>query len=484
MTGRTKIVATIGPASDSVEVLGELMDAGVDVIRLNLSHGSLEDHLDRLGRVRRVAEVRGRPVAVLADLPGPKIRAGSFPDGGVRLIAGGTVELWPGDGDSDAERITVPYPTLLEDLDVDSRIQLGDGAISLRVIHVGDEVVTARVETGGEANGRPGVHLSSETLRLPSPTSEDLSLAEAVARAGVEYIAVSFVRAAADVDQVRAVVGDRARLVSKIETRAAVDCLHDIVAASDAVMVARGDLGIDCPIEDVPHLQKRILRHCVEVGVPVITATQMLESMITAPSPTRAEVSDVANAVFDGTDAVMLSGETAIGHDPVAVVRTMAVIAERAESEASYRHWADRLGRVQRSALHQELASVDVITAALTHAASEAARDAGATAILCCTRSGRTARAMARFRPAARMIGLSPDPAVVRAMALSWGVEPVQVELYGTTDEMVWFAVETALRANLVHRGEIVLVLAGAPDPDRPRPADAATDVLRIVRVE
>jgi pyruvate kinase len=326
--------------------------------------------------------------------------------------------------------------------------------------------------------------LSSETLRLPSPTPEDLVLAEAVAAAGVEYIAVSFVRAAADLDEVRAVVGDRAQLVAKIETRAAIDHLDEIVAASDAVMVARGDLGIDCPIEDVPHLQKRILRHCVEAGVPVITATQMLESMITAPSPTRAEVSDVANAVFDGTDAVMLSGETAIGHDPVAVVRTMAVVTERAESEASYRHWADRLGRVQRAAAHHDLVAVDRITAAVTHAASEAARDVGASAILCCTRSGRTARAMARFRPSARMIGLSPDPAVVRAMALSWGVEPVQVELYGTTDEMVWFAVETALQAGLIERGDVVLVLAGAPDPIRPRPAGAATDVLRIVHVD
>ena len=215
----------------------------------------------------------------------------------------------------------------------------------------------------------------------------------------------------------------------------------------------------------------------------MITATQMLESMITAPSPTRAEVSDVANAVFDGTDALMLSGETAIGHDPALVVRTMATVAERAESEASYRQWANRLGRMQQSPQHEKMSPIDPITAALTHAASQAAHDAGASAILCCTRSGRTARAMARYRPAARMIGLSPDPAVVRSLALSWGVEPLEVDLYGTTDEMVWFAVETALRAGLVASGDIVLVLAGAPDADRPRPAGAATDVLRIVRV-
>ncbi|HEY3485928.1 MAG TPA: pyruvate kinase, partial [Ilumatobacteraceae bacterium] len=297
-----------------------------------------------------------------------------------------------------------------------------------------------------------------------------------VAEAGVEYIAVSFVRRADDLTPVRDVVAGRAQLVAKIETSAALRGLTDIVETADAVMVARGDLGIDCPLEDVPHLQKRIIRQCVEAGVPVITATQMLESMVTAPSPTRAEVSDVANAVFDGTDALMLSGETAIGHDPALVVRTMSRIAERAEQEAGYSQWADRLGRVQR----QRWGDLsDPVTAALTHAASQAARDVDAAAILCCTRTGRTARAMARFRPEAALIGLSPDRRTVNSMALSWGVDPIEVGTYTTTDEMVWFAVETALHQGRVHRGDTVLVLAGAPD----RPAVAAADVLRIVSV-
>jgi pyruvate kinase len=242
-------------------------------------------------------------------------------------------------------------------------------------------------------------------------------------------------------------------------------------------MVARGDLGNDFPLEDVPHLQKHIVRHCIEIGRPVITATQMLESMIDAPTPTRAEVSDVANAVFDGTDAVMLSGETAIGHDPVAVVATMARIAARAEIEASYRQWAERLGRVQRRRTDQDTA--ERITDAVTHAAWQAARDCDAAAILCCTRSGRTARAMARYRPGARLIGLSPNPRTVNALTLSWGVEPVKVEEYQSTDEMVWFAVETALHHGFIAHGDLVLVLAGAPD----RHGGAATDVLRIVEV-
>jgi pyruvate kinase len=321
------------------------------------------------------------------------------------------------------------------------------------------------------------VHLSSERLGLTTPTEEDLVLAEAMAAAGVEFIAVSFVRAAVDLEPVRAVVAGRAALIAKIETSAALADLVAIVESADAVMVARGDLGIDCPLEDVPHLQKAIIRECVERGVPVITATQMLESMVTAPSPTRAEVSDVANAVFDGTDALMLSGETAIGHDPVAVVRQMAAIAERSEREAGYRAWADRLGRIQRTRWDS---TTDRITAALSHAASLAARDTEATAILCCTRSGRTARAMARFRPTAALIGLSPEPSTVRAMSLSWGVDPIPVDTYSSTDEMVWYAVETAVRSGKVSHGDTVLVLAGAPD----RASEAAADVLRIVRVD
>jgi pyruvate kinase len=311
--------------------------------------------------------------------------------------------------------------------------------------------------------------------------------------AGVEFIAVSLVRQAVDVQRVRDVVGTRARLVAKIETSASIANLTEIVAVSDAVMVARGDLGIDCPIEDVPHLQKMIIRHCVEAGVPVITATQMLESMIAASAPTRAEVSDVANAVFDGSDAVMLSGETAIGRDPVAVVTTMGKIAERAESEASYRQWANRLGRVQLDGRFESMEHGDRVTAALTHAASRAALDAGASAILCCTQSGRTARAMARFRPDAAMVALSPDAAMVRSLAMTWGVTPMQVDTYESTDEMVWFAVETALRAGIVHHGDTVLVLAGSPNKNQQLPVGdskrswvgrAASDVMRIVHVD
>ncbi|MEC8487198.1 MAG: pyruvate kinase, partial [Actinomycetota bacterium] len=351
-----------------------------------------------------------------------------------------------------------------------------DGNIMLRVTSAGGQSVIAQVVTGGRVQGAPGVHVPSERLSASTPTPDDLLFAEQMAAAGVEFIAVSFVRTGRDIDEVRKVVGDRAQLIAKIETSAALAAITDIVSTSDGVMVARGDLGIDCPLEEVPHLQKMIIRECVERGVPVITATQMLESMISAAVPTRAEASDVANAVFDGTDAVMLSGETAVGRHPVIVVETMSKIAARAERQASYRGWAARLGRHQRGNWNSV---EDRITAALGNAASQAARDIGATAILCCTQSGRTARAMARFRPEATLIGLSPDEKVVRALRLSWGVDPMPVDVYESTDEMVWYAVEKAVQQGRIRHGDTVLVLAGAPGSN----SSVAADVLRVVQV-
>lgn len=480
MESRTKIVATLGPASEAPEVLDAMIRAGVDVVRLNLSHGTIEEHVARLHAVRAASERTGAVVAVLADLPGPKVRCGQLPQGGVALVPGSDLSLVPGDGPSNASRLEVDYATLLDDVIVGDRVMIGDGAISLRVEEIGSGLVRTSVITGGTIQGRPGVHIPSERLRMRTPTPEDLVMAVRMAAEGADFLAVSFVRSASDLVEVREVVEKAGlpcpHLVAKIETMPAIESLEAIAAVSDAVMVARGDLGIECPLEDVPHLQKRIIRHCVEVGVPVITATQMLESMTTAPAPTRAEVSDIANAVFDGTDALMLSGETAIGHDPVGVVAAMARIAGRAEMEASYSAWGSRLGRVQRR--HGDGAP-DRITMAITHAAGLAAADAGAAAILCCTRTGRTARAMARFRPTPELVGLSPDIRTVRTMALSWGVRPLQVDTYASTDELVWFAVEQAVSRGLVERGQVVLVLAGAPD----RVGRAATDVLRLVEV-
>ena len=475
MLRRTKIVATLGPACDDDSVLAAMVEAGVDVVRLNLSHGSLQEHLERLHRVRRVADRLGRVVAVLADLPGPKLRANPFPVGGVEYPAGAVVRVEASTSGSDAETLRLADAASLAGLVAGDRVVLGDGAISFTVVQ-GPPPLTARVDTGGRAQGSPGVHLSSERFHLPSPTAEDLVLAEAMAAAGVDFLAVSFVRSATDLEPVRQVAAGRCRLVAKIETVAALQDLEALVEAADAIMVARGDLGIDCPWEDVPHLQKRIVSHCVERGTPVIVATQMLESMVTAPTPTRAEVSDVANAVFDGTDAVMLSGETAIGRDPEAVVAAMARIARRAEREVGE---PARAGTPSAPPFGASGDPNERITDAVCHAASRAAEDLGVVALLCCTRTGQTARAMARFRPRALLVGLSPDPAVVRSLTLSWGVVPVPVDTYRSTDELVWHAVETAVRRGLAVPGDTVLVLAGAPDHRSP----PATDVMRVVQI-
>jgi pyruvate kinase len=480
---RTKIVATLGPACGDAAGIESVVRAGTDVVRLNLSHGPIEEHLDRLDAVRTVADRVGRPVAALVDLPGPKVRAGDFGPLGGELRPEARVRLVAGTEPSTADVITIDDVHAFDGLEIGDRVVLGDGAISLRVTVVDVDGVGAEVETGGHVQGRPGVHVPSERVQMRAPTDEDLALAERVAAVGVEYVALSFVRAATDVEALRDVVGRRAGIVAKIETATALKDLRPIMEAADAVMVARGDLGIDVPLEDVPHLQKQIVRTCVELGVPVITATQMLESMVVAPSPTRAEVSDVANAVLDGTDAVMLSAETAIGRDPARVVATMARIAGRAEAEQSYQQWAERLGREsgpspRRGAGAADEESGERITAAVTHAAWQAAFDAGARAIVCCTRTGRTARAMARFRPRARLIGLSPDLRTVNALALSWGVEPVLVEEFGPSDEMVGRAIAAVLDHGLVDRGDIVLVVAGTSGARRA----AAADGLRVVR--
>jgi pyruvate kinase len=473
---RTKIVATLGPASDPPEMVAALIDAGVDVVRLGLAHGTPEEHIARIERVRDIADRRGRKVGVLCDLPGPKVRAGTFPEGGAFLPEGNEVELVAGDSASSEGRITVDEDDLTAIAGPGDTIVLGDGTVTLEVAAVDGDTVRAVVRSGGRLQGRPGVHLPSSRWAPAVPTDEDLKLVDRVAHMA-DWVAVSFVRRGSELVRVREALGAGGpKLMAKIETRSAVEHLDELLTASDGVMVARGDLGIDCAIEEVPQLQKHIIRAAALRGVPVITATQMLESMITAPTPTRAEASDVANAVVDGTDALMLSAETAIGHNPVAAVQTMARIAERAEQSDDRRLGPDERGRVHP--VQRREATAATITVAMAHAALRAASELELAAIVCCTRSGVTARAMAAVRPACRLIGVSPSCETARQLTLSWGVEPLIVGEYTTTDEMVWCVVEAAVQQDLVQSGQTIAVLAGAPDsPTR------GTDVLRIVTV-
>ncbi|MGH9231857.1 MAG: pyruvate kinase [Acidimicrobiales bacterium] len=470
---RTKIVATLGPASGSPEVIGALLDAGMDVMRLGLAHGTTAEHLAAIELVRTLAAERGRQVGVLADLPGPKVRTGAFPAGGAFLAEGDEVTLAAGDGPSDSPHIQVDEPRLADVVAPGETIVLGDGTVALDVVAVEGGLVRTTVSSGGRLQGRPGAHLPSDRWLPPVPTDDDLRLIDEVAR-HADWVAVSFVRTPQELHTVRAALGpDGPQLMAKIETHAAVEHLDDLLAVVDGVMVARGDLGIDFPIEDVPHLQKRIIGASGARGLPVVTATQMLESMVSAPTPTRAEATDVANAVVDGTDALMLSAETAIGHDPALTVATMARIAARAEQFDDQRTGAYEVG------LSHRRPSREAVTVAMAHAALRASDELNLSAIVCCTRAGPTARAMAALRPLCRLVGASPSLATARQLTLSWGVEPLVVDEYRTTDEMVWCVVEAAVAAAMVHHGDVIAVLAGAPDAE-PR----TTDVLRVVNVE
>ena len=476
MRPRTKIVATIGPASDDFDTLCRMIDAGMDVARFGFAHASVDHQLERIDRLRKAAEASDRIVGVLADLPGPKIRAGELPEGGVFLAEGLRIALVPSHDVSTAERIAVEYDALLDDLHPGDWVSLGDGGVRLLVDEVGEWAAHTTVLHGGRVQGRPGVHLPAERLRADVPTAEDLQIIKQLSGDEIDILAVSFVRRAADLERTRQALaesGSTPLVMAKIETRAAVAHLDEIVDEADALMVARGDLGVECALEEVPHLQKRIVRTCVAFGRPVVTATEMLESMVQSPTPTRAEATDVANAVFDGTDAVMLSAETAIGHDPVLVIQTMARIAGRAEREADYVQWGGRLGKLQRqSAVPPELE----LTGAITHAAWQAAHEAGATAILCCSRTGLTVRAMARFRPTAHLIGLTPRPQTARQLTLTWGAQPVITQEHSSQEDVVTQALARATEAGLLHNGDVAAVLTGDP-------RTGGIDALRLVRV-
>lgn len=476
MARRTKIIATIGPASDDPRVLKGLMQAGMDVARINLSHESLELALERYHRIRAVATDVGRPVGVLVDLPGPKVRLGRLPDEGMLLVDGQQLAIAPGDGPSVTDLLQVDYEDLLDDVREGDNLLFGDGAVQVQVVGHERDRLRVRVLHGGHLTGRPGIHVPSDRLRIPTPTPEDFRFLDAFVDVGVDMVALSFVRSAHDVRRIGVEPSPRGPMVvAKIETRAAVENLDSIVEVADAVMVARGDLGSEFPIAELPHLQKAIIRRCIAIGRPVITATQMLESMIHSPSPTRAEASDVANAVFDGTSAVMLSGETAIGADPEHVVDVMARIAERADDEFDYAGWPTVLATLRMSPGDD----VDSrITTAITSAAQRAAASAGASAILCISRSGFTVRSVARFRPRSRILGFSPDERTVAQLAMSWGCTPYLLEASGTADELTEQAVALAKAAGEIHVGDVVAVVGGSGFSK-----GRVTDTVRIIRV-
>jgi pyruvate kinase len=447
---RTKIVATIGPASEDHDTLRALVDAGMDGARLNFSHGTPEDHARRNALLREVQEEVRRPLTVIADLQGPKLRVGKLPEP-VVLERGGEVTLAGGDQASDGV-LTVSPAVIGDVLRAGHEVLIDDGLIRLLVEEVEQGRVRCQVLVGGMVTSHKGVNLPGVPLPIPSLTRKDIGdLAFALAM-DVDFVALSFVRSAADVRDLRKLIddaGSSARVIAKIEKAEAVDVLDELLEATDGVMVARGDLGVEIGPAAVPLLQKRIIRRSLDYGKPVITATQMLESMLHQPEPTRAEASDVANAILDGTSAVMLSGETAVGSYPLEAVRTMDVIAREVEPSLGYRHEIP------------EAADEPSVGNAMSNAACDLAEALGATAILVPTFSGRTASLIARLRPRRPIAGLSHHQYSLQQMALEWGVTPLWIPESPDVEDLWNISIRAARDAGLVRAGDRVVITAG-----------------------
>ena len=453
---RTKIVCTLGPASQSEEVLRELILNGLNVCRFNFSHGSHEEHKGRIDMVKKVREELNRPIAILLDTKGPEIRTGNFADPEVLLEEGSEFTITMDEVVGTKEICTVSYKGLADDVKEGDTILIDDGLVGLRVKSVENGNIKCIVENSGIVKNHKGVNVPGVKINLPAITPKDVSDIEFGIKEGIDMIAASFVRKASDVLAIREILeknnaGD-VLILSKIENQEGVENIDEILQVSDGIMVARGDLGVEIPTEEIPIVQKMIIKKCNELAKPVITATQMLDSMIRNPRPTRAEVTDVANAIYDGTDAIMLSGETAAGKYPVEAVKVMASIAKRIEQTLDY----DRM-------LKEKGSKNVTVTDAISHATCTTAVDLNASAIITSTSSGYTAKMVSKFRPQAPIIAATSNEAVMRRLALTWGVCPIKSALAGNTDEVIEKSIEASIESGYVKNGELVVITAGVP---------------------
>lgn len=454
---RTKIICTLGPATEDDQVLRQLMIEGMDVARFNFSHGDHEGHKKNLERVKRIREELGLPIAALLDTKGPEIRLGNFQDGGVELRKGQEFTLTTEEVLGDAERASITYRELPADVKAGNRILIDDGLIALRVETVTDTEIICVVENGGRVSDHKGVNVPNVPLSMPYVSERDRDDIIFGIEQGFDFIAASFVRSAADILEIRDILSSHncnfINIIAKIENTQGVENIDDIIRVSDGVMIARGDMGVEIPFEDVPSIQKMIIRKVYNAEKIVITATQMLDSMIKHPRPTRAEATDVANAIYDGTSAIMLSGETAAGMYPVEALKTMVRIAERTEAD---------IDLVERFRQRESLVNPD-ITNAIAHATCTTALDLNATAIVTVTKSGKTARMISKYRPSCPIIGCTPYEHVWRQLNLSWGVRPLMVEEKTNTEDLFEHAIEQAERQKYVSQGEITVITAGVP---------------------
>jgi pyruvate kinase len=466
---RTRIVATLGPSSDTAEVISKLFHAGADIFRLNFSHGTQEDHANRFAIIRALEHETGRPIGILADVQGPKLRVGRFGGGRVHLQTGQSFRLDLSATPGDARRVNLPHPEIIAAASIGATLLLDDGKLRLRVERKRDDGLETTVMVGGPLSDRKGVNVPDVVLPIPALTAKDRSDLAFALDHGADFIGLSFVQRPEDVAEARALADGRAWIMTKMEKPQALDNLDEIVALSDAIMVARGDLGVELPPEEVPLAQKRIVRAARAAGKPVVVATQMLESMINAPAPTRAEASDVATAVFDGADAVMLSAETAAGQYPLEAVNMMDRIVARVEIDPGWRDICDA------SRPSPEASTPDAIAAA----ARQIAQTLGARAIVAFTNSGSTALRVSRERPSAPVIGLTTSYETARRMAVMWGVHAlVTADAHSMTDA-VTRASRVAQTEGFCGSGETLVVVAGVPFGQA-----GSTNALRVATIK
>jgi pyruvate kinase len=465
---KTKIVATLGPASSNAEMLEQLHQAGADVFRLNFSHGSHEDHGRNIDLIRALEARTRHPIGILADVQGPKLRVGRFMGGAVVLTNGQTFRLDLNPTPGDSRRANLPHPEIIKAAQIGSHLLLDDGKLKLRVTHVRDDHLETVVVNGGRLSDRKGVNVPDVVLPIPALTEKDRADMAFALERGVEYIGLSFVQRPEDVLEARELIKGRAWVLSKMEKPQALDNLEEIVRLSDAIMVARGDLGVELPPEEVPLAQKRLVASARASGKPVIVATQMLESMISAPTPTRAEASDVATAVFDGADAVMLSAETAAGQFPIEAVTIMDRIVARVEKDDGWRGLTDR----------RRPEPEKTTSGAIAAAASQVAQTIDAAAIAALTNSANTALRVARERPTAPILGLTPNNETARRLALTWGVHPVVAPVTHSMTETVAVATKIARTEGIAEPGQDIVIVAGMPFGK-----SGSTNALRVARV-
>ncbi len=464
----TKVIATLGPTSSAPETIEALHLAGADVFRLNFSHGDHSDHEERYNQIRALEEKQGRPIGILADLQGPKIRIGTFAEGPVFLENGDPFRLDLNEDAGDGARVSLPHPAVLKSLTKGSILLLDDGKLRLTVTEAGDDHVNCEVTVGGKLSDRKGVNIPNAVVKISALTDKDRRDLDFALSLGVDWVALSFVQRPEDIAEVKKIVAGRAAVMAKIEKPAAVEQLDEIIDLADAVMVARGDLGVEIPIQEVPSIQKKIIVQAREAGKPVVVATQMLESMISSPVPTRAEVTDVANAIYDGADAVMLSAESAAGDHPIEAVTMMSDIAEVTEKDPAYRKVTDAHHG------HLEATTADAISAA----ASQVARTINASAIVTYTTSGSTALRAARERGKTSVLALTPALKTARRLALVWGLHCVHTRDAENFADMVAKACKISFAEGFARPGDQVVIMAGVPFG-----TPGSTNILRIAWV-